>query len=168
MFSLKDKKVVLNTNVLLIPELKAVVDKYPDNYINVLSFVNFMTNPNKDENPFLEFREEDKVERLKKTFPGDYTEKTPVVKAAIARMVEDFIDLPEDRLYTSAKMAAEQVEKFLSTLVVNTISDTKVVMDVLLKMDKVTESLGKTRAARNLARSSSSVRGGKPLGYEFR
>ena len=166
-FSIRDKKVVLNTNVMLIPEMKAIIEAYPKDYINVLSYVNFMTNPNKDENPYLEVREIEKSSKLLRDFPAKYDENTPLVRAAIARMKEDFIDLPEDRMYEAAKIAAESVESYLRTSQINTLKDTETMMKILLNVEKVTESLGKTREARNAARSANSVRGSKKLAYDM-
>ncbi len=167
-FSIRDKKVVLNTNVMLIPEFKAIIEEYPKDYIAVLSFVNFMTNPNKEENPYLEVREMEKVDKLLRDFPANYDNNTPLVRAALVRMKEDFIDLPEDRMYEAAKIAAENVEFALRNTQVETLKDTETMMNILLKVEKVTESLSKTREARNAARNASTVRGKKELAYDMK
>lgn len=165
-FTVRDKKVVLNTHVLLIPEFKALVDEYPKNYINVLSFVNYMTNPVKAENPYLEFRPSDKKSRLKRDFPGEYDDETPVVKAAMERMIADFIDLPEDRLHEAAKVAAENMERALKDATISTLADVKTMADIFPKLEKVMEALGKTRESRANARTVTKNRGGAKDAYD--
>jgi hypothetical protein len=165
-FSIRDKKVVLNTHVLQIPEFKAVVDEFPKEYLNVFGYINGMTNPLKEENPHLECRPSEKESKLRKDFPGNYTGDHPVVVLAMKRMVEDFIDLPEDRMYEAAKIAAEALEVSLRTVQVTSLSDMKTLADIFPKIEKAMEALGKTREARASARHGEKGKGGVEPAYD--
>lgn len=165
-FSVRDKKVVLNTHVLSIPYFKAVVDTYPDCYINALSYVNYMTNPVRGDNPYLELRPSEKEQKIKRDFPGNYDGRDKVIQNAIARMIEDFGDLPEDRLCEAAKMAAENLEQALRGTKVKTISDIKTLADIFPKLEKVMEALSRTREAREAARTTTKNRGNVKTAYD--
>lgn len=166
MFTLRDKKVVLSVPVNQIPELKAVVDKYPKDYINVLTFINYMTNPRKSENPYLEMSEGQKITVLRRDFPGDYTENDKEVKAAIERMVADFIDLPEDRLFKAAQGAVDHMSEQLKTLKPSDVKELNTMMTILKSIGPVAESLNHARNAREKAREKIRVAGDEKRAYD--
>jgi hypothetical protein len=167
-FEVKNNKVQLHPTVLLVPEFKAIMEEFGDDGLNALTFCNFMVNPDKADNPYLETREEDKALILKKDFPGKYKSDSPSVKAAIARLKDFFFELPEDRMYRSAKSASEKLEKKIAEIEVDGIKEMKLMMDVLKQVEAVTNSLSKTRELRETARTkqSQNVYGQAKLAYD--
>ena len=156
--------------VLLEPKFKAVMEAFPDCGLNALAFCNFMAQPDKKLNPYLEIREDEKERVLKEKFPGKYSSASPSVKAAIKEMKEVLFELPEDRMYRSAKMMFERVEKDLETTKPKDLKEMKTAMEILKQVEAVTLSLGKTREARETARTKSNqtVRGGVKMAYDQR
>lgn len=166
MFTLRDKKVVLSVPVNQIPELKAVVDTYEKDYINVLTFINYMTNPVKSENPYLEMSELNRIASLKKDFPGKYSENDKVVIAAIQRMRKDFVELPEDRLFKAALEATENLSEQLTKQKPSDVKDINTMMTILKNIGQVSESLNNARSAREKAREKVRVSGDEKRAYD--
>lgn len=67
-FDIVSNKVVVNENVLLIPWLKAIKDKYSD-YMNALSYCHYFTDPH---SPYYTYEETVRQEKLLQDYPGDY------------------------------------------------------------------------------------------------
>lgn len=61
MFNIVEKRVVIDEDVLLIPEFKAVVDEYKDDAINALCFIYYYCNY---KSPFANFQPEKREEKL--------------------------------------------------------------------------------------------------------
>lgn len=157
MFTIQNKRVALAPYLFHVPELKAVVDAYPDDYMNAMCFIHYMTNPDKDTNIYLEIREHEKEGKIYKDFPGKYKVDDPVIKAAIKRMKEDFTDLPEDRIYRTAKMMIETLETSIEELAVKKTLSAKEMADLmrtLKELGALTKVMSDTRAARDAARST--------------
>lgn len=156
---------MINTNCLLIPELKAIVDNYPGRAISVLSYIAFLTDP---DSPYENYPADRIEAALKKDFPGDYDPKSAVVQAAITKLKEVFIELPEDRLYQGAKIATDNLATYLRNES-GTVKDPKAaksLAETLKMVNAVSESLGGARTRRNTARAEVSARGGSRIAYD--
>lgn len=163
-FDLQGRTVVLNTNCLLIPELKAIVEEYKDCYLNVLSFVHFWTDP---ESPYDRVPEDQKEAKIRRDYPGKYTLSDPSVQAAIHK-VDTLMELPEERLYKTAKIAADNMEGALIRFseALEDLKEVDILMKVLRQVQQVAESLGQTRQARDNARINQKVRGAARIAYD--
>ena len=67
LFDIKNNQVIVNENVLLIPEIKAVYEKYG---LNALAFVHYITYT---ASPYMNIPEENRSEVIYKDFPGNYS-----------------------------------------------------------------------------------------------
>ena len=166
-FDVQGRVVVINTNCLLVPELKAVVDEYPDCYLNVLSFIHFLTDP---DSPYDRVPEDKKEGQLKKDYPGKYSSSDTTVRDAIEKVREIFMELPEDRIYRAAKVAAGNAERALELLSENLteLKDVDTVMKILKQIQSVSESLGQTRHLRDSARQNQKARGNVKIASDQR
>lgn len=166
-FDIQGKVVVINANSLLIPELRAVIDGYPDCYLQVLSFIHFLTDP---DSPYDRIAEDKKEGQLKRDYPGKYSSSDPIVRDAIAKIREVFMELPEDRIYRAAKVAAANAEKALETLSENMteLKEVDTVMKILKQIQSVSESLGQTRHLRDSARQNVKARGNVKIASDQR
>lgn len=106
-FDVEGARVVINPTVLLIPELKAVVEAYEDP-IPALSFLNFKYSP---KGPYCNVPEEDKEEILIQDFPGEYTLEDEVMIAAMEKL-ESLLMTPTYRYYLDNKILLEKMGKF--------------------------------------------------------
>jgi hypothetical protein len=164
-FDIANGKVVVNENVLLIPELKAVHDEYPDP-IPALSFLHFKYHP---KGPYCNTPEEDKEDILIMDFPGEYTTEDPVMIAAMTKM-ESFMMSPTYRYYLDNKILLEKMGKFGRTATVSAGRDgnASVLNSQLSKVGKtITEfkQLEKT-VQQELDEHKSRVRGEKRKAYD--
>jgi hypothetical protein len=99
-FELENGKVVLNPEVLLIPELKAVTEFYKDP-IPALTFLYFKYKP---DGTYCNVPEDDKESILLKDFPGEYTTEDEVMINADKKL---------DFLYTTATVRYYLDQKYL-------------------------------------------------------
>lgn len=106
-FDIANGKVVVNENVLLIPELKAVHDAYKDP-IPALSFLHYMYHP---KGPYCNTPVEDKEGILLLDYPGEYTLEDPQMIAAMVKM-DSFMISPTYRYYLDSKVLLEKLGKF--------------------------------------------------------
>lgn len=67
-FEVENSAIVLSPHCLLIPELKAIVDKYED-YFNALAYCAYMTSP---KSPYSDLEGDLREETLINDYPGDY------------------------------------------------------------------------------------------------
>jgi len=106
-FDIANGKVVVNENVLLIPELKAVHDEYADP-IPALSFLHYKYHP---KGPYCNVPEDDKEDILILDFPGEYTLEDPVMITAMEKMAS-FMISPTYRYYLDSKVLLEKLGAF--------------------------------------------------------
>ena len=106
-FDIVNGQVVINENILLIPQLKAVHDKY-NNPIPALSFLHYKYNP---KGPYCNVPEADKDDILIMDFPGEYTlEDKEMIKAM--EKLASFTMSPTYRYYLDNKILLEKMGKF--------------------------------------------------------
>ena len=67
LFDISNNKVVPTEHCYTLKFLKAIMDKYPDTYLDVYMYLFYMTCPDPDLNPFFNVPEVDKEEVVKVT-----------------------------------------------------------------------------------------------------
>lgn len=82
-FTIENKQPKPTVHCYLIPELKNLIEKYPEDHINMLAYAFYKSCPYKSANPYADYSEEDKEELLKQDF----------LKRGINNIVPDNIDL---------------------------------------------------------------------------
>jgi len=76
--------------------LKDIMEKYPDNYLKIFSYLQFMYSWNPEDNPYLAMKEEDREETI------------------IADIKPDFsLELPAYRTWLSCKKALDNIRDYL-------------------------------------------------------
>lgn len=162
---IENGRVVINVNVLAIPELKAITEAYKDP-IPPLTFLHYRFHP---KGPYCNTPEEDKEDILLQDFPGEYTLEDEVMIKAIAKMTE-FYDSPTYRYYMDNKILLEKMGKFARTATITTGRDGNI--NALLSQIK---STGKTIlefkqlekvVEQEIDEHKSKVRGGKRKAYD--
>lgn len=110
-FDIVDGKVVINENVLLIPQLKALVDKYEDP-IAALSYCHFLTHP---ESPYHNLEDEKKKDILSTDMGGDFGLDDEEIELAILKL-EELYETPIKGYYEGQKNAMYVMGKVLKNL----------------------------------------------------
>ncbi len=162
---IENGRVVVNVNVLMIPELKAVHDAYKDP-IPALGFLKFRYDPR---GPYCNTPEEDKDEIIIADTPGDYTLEDPVMIAAMEKM-EALTVSASYRYYLDNKILLEKLGKFARTAQITTGRDGN-----LSALGMQIKSVGKTISEfkqlekvvqQELDEHKSKVRGDKKKAYD--
>lgn len=107
-FDVENDRVVINPNVLLVPEFKVIVDKYEDP-IPALTWVRNMTYPF---SPYRNVPEGDKAEIIARDIPGEYDMDDPELLLARARAEELYLT-PTRRFYLDSKIGLERIGEYL-------------------------------------------------------
>jgi hypothetical protein len=114
-FDIENGKVVVNSNCLLIPELKAVVDRYTDP-IPALCFLHYKF---AIKGPYCNTPEDELEDVLQQDFPGEYTTEDEEIIMATNKL-SMLYETPTVRYYNSVKGLLERLGVFAKTAVVTT------------------------------------------------
>lgn len=159
-FDINEGNVVINTNCLLIPELKAIVDNY-ENPIPVLGYVHFMTDPR---SPYMNLPIEEREELILKDYDGDYSpDDEPVFKAV--EKIKKLAETHSMRLKRRAEAASDNLGKYLEKAQITDGRDTNLpgLLNALKSIRKINQELrGFTQDVEEELR----VRGQGNLGYD--
>lgn len=109
-FDMEDNKVIINPNCLLIPEFKALVDKYKDSTA-ALAYVHFMLSP---DSPYNDVPESDKQQIISDDVKGDFGLEDPEIEAALKK-AEILYMTPTRRFLIKNKIAMEKLGDYLAT-----------------------------------------------------
>lgn len=102
LFDVQDKKVVPSQSTYFIPELKAIIDNYPDNYLKVLRYIFHMTCPD-GTNCFVNLEENMKEEViLRDLYPFDVNLDDILITRAMEKCRELY-ETPSLRIWKGAK-----------------------------------------------------------------
>jgi hypothetical protein len=106
-FTIEKGKVLISPNCLLIPELKAIHDKYEDP-IPAFSYLHFKFDPL---SPYANMEEDIKEDTLLIDFAGDYTLEDQEMLDAIKKL-ESLYVTPTYRYYLDSKILLEKLGTF--------------------------------------------------------
>lgn len=112
-FDVENGAVKLNENCFLIPELKAIVDKYKDPK-PALAFVYYMT---AYDSPYANLPDTDKEAEISEDVGGEFSLEDDIILAAVDKMNKLF-ETPLSRLYAGAKKNVDNIGQYLSTTVI--------------------------------------------------
>jgi len=164
-FDLANGKVVINENILLIPELKAVYEFYKDS-IPAFSYLHFRYYP---KGPYCNVPEEDKEEVILLDYPGEYTLEDEVMLKAIEKM-ESLVMSPTYRYYLDNKILLEKMGKFgrEATVTAGRDGNASVLNSQLSKIGKTIQEFKQLEKVVNqeIEEHKISVRGGKRIAYD--
>lgn len=112
-FDISENQVVVNEHVLLVPELKAIVDNYEDP-IPPLCYVYYMTEPF---SPYFNLPAEEKEERILEDYEGDYTSDDELIFKAVEKLSK-LCETPTMRLFRQSKVALLRLGNHLESMMI--------------------------------------------------
>lgn len=141
-FDISKGTVVINENVLTIPFLSKLVERFPDSKLKVLSYIHFSTFIDSD-NPYGNMDESTRQARLKRDFPT-VPHDDPDIKVAIDR-IEEMYETPADRLRAATQNSVDILAKNMITMannaVLGDVKDFKGAVDVIRTAGDMAEAL---------------------------
>lgn len=110
-FNIVEKRVVIDENILLIPEFKTIVDEYKDEAINALCFIYYYCDY---KSPFADFQPEQREERLMEMFnkKGTFTLEDQSILDAM-KLYTDMQWTPTRELLDAVKIAMFKMADYL-------------------------------------------------------
>lgn len=113
LFDIKEKKVVPHSNTYLIPELKIIIDKFPNEYLKVLQYIAFMTLPD-GSNPYIQVPEDSREKViLLDISPYNFSIDNEYIQKAIEKC-EFLFETPSLRIVQGAKQMLDEMARNLS------------------------------------------------------
>lgn len=109
----QNDKVVLDEVVFSIPELNSVWEEYKD--IAPFQYLWAMYDPN---SPYMNYKEEEREEKVKEDFPGNYSVNDYVMNKAIRRCEELYFS-PVRRLLKGTKVAIDKLADYFESMTVD-------------------------------------------------
>ena len=141
-FDISKGTVVINENVLTIPFLSKLVERFPDSKLKVLSYIHFSTFIDSD-NPYGNMDESTRQVRLKRDFPT-VPHDDPDIKVAISR-IEEMYETPADRLRVATQNSVDILAKNMITMannaVLGDVKEFKGAVDVIRTAGDMAEAL---------------------------
>lgn len=110
LFDVENGVAIPSVHCLLIPEFKAIVDKYKKKSTNILAYL-FYTTYIGSENPYFNYEEEQRKEIVKKDLDIDVKEDELIEKAR--KKMQKMYETPTMRFYLSLKKTMDNLSDFL-------------------------------------------------------
>jgi ABC-type Fe3+-hydroxamate transport system substrate-binding protein len=160
-FDIQDGRVVVNPNVLLIPELRDVYEAYG---LNAIAYLYYKTSVS-IKNPYRTIPEDERDEVLLRDFPGAYEPTDDLIANAVLKL--DSFKPTVVRYYESVKSLVERLSTWANTVVIDDTKEGN--MNYILKMiEKVgTVADNFQRAEKAVIETEQKTRGNQKIAYDL-
>lgn len=98
LFDIENGKVVPTEHCYTIAVLKEIMEKYPEQYLSMFAYLQYMTCPSKDHNPFFNVPAENKEELILTFLKADFSPEDEPLPEAL-KVCEKLYDTPTWRAY---------------------------------------------------------------------
>lgn len=147
--------------------LKNIMDKYPEDYLQVYAYLFYMTCPNPDINPFFNVQESEKEELvLNEIGEVFFSTEDETIRNAI-KFCEKLYETPTFRAYMGIKTMLDRLARYMETTSVEHGRDGNInsLVNAAAKFDQIRQSF---KGAYNDLKEEQkgSVRGGANLAYD--
>lgn len=166
LFDIQNGKVVASEHCYTLIFLKDIMEKFPDTYLKIYTYLFYMTCPNPDLNPFFDVPEQDKEEIILAEVDIDFSLDEPEIEKGLQRC-RQLYETPTYRAYQGIKIALDNMAGFMATEKVTSGRDgsATAILRIAERFDMVRQSF--KGVYRDLQEEQqSSVRGGQNLAYD--
>jgi hypothetical protein len=166
LFDIQNERVVASEHCYTLKFLKDIMDAHPDEYLQIYTYLFYMTCPNPDMNPFFDVPEADKEEIILKEIDADFSTDDELITKGL-KMCQKLYETPTFRAYQGIKIALDNMARFMATEQVTSGRDgsATAILKIAERFDQVRQSFkGVYRDL--LEEQQSSVRGGQNLAYD--
>jgi len=112
-FDISDGKVVPSEHCYAVGALKSVMDKFPDNFLQVYQYVFYMTCPNPELNPFANIAEDDKESMVIREIGINFSLDDSTITTAL-EFCSQVYDTPTSRAYRAIKIMLDNLSTYMS------------------------------------------------------
>ena len=166
LFDIQNGKVVASEHCYTLKFLKDIMERFPDNYLKIFTYLFYMTCPNPDLNPFFDVPEQDKEEIVLAEADIDFSLDEPEIERALQRC-RQLYETPTYRAYQGIKIALDNMATFMATEKPTSGRDgsATALLRIAERFDMVRQSF--KGVYRDLQEEQqSTVRGGQNLAYD--
>lgn len=166
LFDIQNGKVIASEHCYTLKFLKDIMDAYPNEYLQIYTYLFYMTCPNPDMNPFFDIPESDKEEIILKEVDADFSLDDEKITNGLT-MCKKMYETPTYRAYLGIKIFLDNMARSMATeeLTFGRDGSSPALLRMAEKYDGVRQSFkGVYRDL--MEEQQSSVRGGQNLAYD--
>lgn len=113
-FDIANGQLVPTEHCYTLKPLKAMMDQFPEQYMDMYKYVFYMTCPNPDLNPFFNAPEDKKEEQIMRYVNMDFSTDEPLIEEAM-KMCRELYETPTYRAYRGIKIMLDNLAKLMET-----------------------------------------------------
>ncbi len=165
-FDIHNGVVVPTEHCYMLNDLKVIIERYPDDYVNVFAYIFYITCPNPDLTPFFDVVESEKEEMILKQLKPMFSTEDPEVIAGI-KLCEKLYETPTLRSYMGIKKMLDRLAKYMETAPIEAGRDGNIMalVSTASKFEQIRQSF-KGAYKDLMEEQQSQVRGGQQLAYD--
>jgi hypothetical protein len=165
-FDIANGVVVPSEHCYTLKDLKAVMEAYPNGYVNAYAYIFYMTCPNPELNPFFDVVEHEKEDLILRQLTVDFSTEDEVIINAIS-FCKKMYETPTLRSYMGIKKMLDRLAKYMEDAPIEggrngNIGD---LVNTAAKFEQIRVSF-KGAYKDLMEEQQSSVRGGQQLAYD--
>ena len=165
-FDIANGVVVPSEHCYTLKDLKAIMENFPDNHIDVYSYIFYMTCPNPELNPFFDVVEHEREELIMRQLNPTFTAEDAVIIKAI-KLCQKLYETPTLRSYMGIKKMLDRLAYYMETAPIESGRDGNItaLVNTAAKFEDIRQSF-KGAYKDLLEEQQSTVRGGQNLAYD--
>jgi hypothetical protein len=165
-FDIANGVVVPSEHCYTLKDLKAIMENFPDNHIDVYSYIFYMTCPNPELNPFFDVVEHEREELVMRQLNPTFTAEDAVIVRAI-KLCQKLYETPTLRSYMGIKKMLDRLAYYMETAPIESGRDGNItaLVNTAAKFEDIRQSF-KGAYKDLLEEQQSTVRGGQNLAYD--
>ena len=166
LFDIANGVVVPSEHCYTLKDLKAIMDNYPDNHVDVYAYIFYMTCPNPELNPFFDVVEHEKEDLVMRQLnPSFSTEDEVIIKAV--KLCHKLYETPTLRSYMGIKKMLDRLAYYMETAPIEAGRDGNIMalVNTAAKFEDIRQSF-KGAYKDLMEEQQSTVRGGQNLAYD--
>ena len=166
LFDIANGVVVPSEHCYTLKDLKAIMEEFPNNYVDVYSYIFYMTCPNPELNPFFDVVEHEREELIMRQLNPTFTAEDAVIGRAI-KLCQKLYETPTLRSYMGIKKMLDRLATYMETAPIEAGRDGNItaLVNTAAKFEDIRQSF-KGAYKDLLEEQQSTVRGGQNLAYD--
>ena len=114
LFDIDNGKIVPTEHCYTLGFLKKIMDKYPDDHMQIYAYLFYMTCPDPEFNPYFDMPEDNKEEHILRQVGGNFNSEDDEIREAI-KACHDLYETPTVRAYRGIKTMLDRLAEYLET-----------------------------------------------------
>ena len=113
LFDVQNGKVIPTEHCYTLKFLKVIMDEYPEEFLQIYTYLFYMTCPNPDINPFFHYRVIEKEDAVYEEVGGEFSMEDELIVHAL-RTCEKMYETETSRAYNGIKIALDNIADYMA------------------------------------------------------